>query len=225
MNPLLEAASAALPIVNAIPQLLASTSSNADGSSTTPLRDDRIAISGSDLPPAPTPTPSTTISQRVPGVDIPFQHLFYDLTGSESGHTSITIPTIPSVACFSKFFRDVSLLRLEAAIYSSYPAYTTPVTVDLAWTPANVTLGSDVLHSPGGVRFTVGGLNITDSGILPCNLSYMNPIIKSPVPYDNHPRLNVRFHLHKKTSAQAPIAATIIIRGVAHCAHPTIYSV
>lgn len=223
---LLEAAAVPLisAAVDAVPKLFASSSTPNNPTTTEPVRDDRINLSSSVLPVAPTTAPSTTVALRTPGVNIPFQHIFFDITGQESKSTSVTVAALSSVRPLIKFFRDATLVSLEAFIVSSYPSLDKPVSVDLCWTPADVTLGDGVLKCPGAVRFTVGGLYINNQGVLPCDLKYMNPIIKSPVIYTNHPRLNAHFYKREDAKVSDKTAATVLIRGIIHCAHPTVYA-
>lgn len=225
MNPLLEVASHLLPTaLNAIPQLVSPNTAAQPQAMDAP-RDDRVHLMSAPLPPAPTIAPSTQQMQRTPGLTIPFQFLFYDLDGTESKTTSKTVADIDTVKAITQLYRDATLSSLEAVIYPSAAAIKDPVTVDLLWTSANVTFGEgdSVIKSPTSVRFTVGGLAITQQGVLPCDLSFVNPIIKSPVPYTNHPVLHASFHQSGPQETKNKTRATIFIRGNIKVSHPIIY--
>jgi len=176
------------------------------------------------LPVAPSPIPTTLSSLRTPGVNVPFQVLVQDLVGSETNETKYTIADLPLVKALFTFYRDATLISLEAVIYPHAYSLTRACTVDLGWCPANVDLGAEVINAPGGVRFTVGGLSIAQNGILPCDLKYMNPIIKSPLTYNNHPRICMKFYPVSGYKLNDPKLASIIVRGVIHLSHPTIYT-
>lgn len=157
------------------------------------------------------PPPTKTVTPALSSVKIPFQHLYYDITGAEKGTTSITVAEIAPVKSLTKFYRVAQLSDVEAVIFAGAPSVTTPVTIDLVWTTADIT-STDPITTPGGVRFTIGGLNVTNSGQLPCPLHLINPIIKSPVAFHDSPRLCAKFHAsHSKTTTDK--SATIVIRG------------
>lgn len=168
--------------------------------------------------PAPQqPSKSTSLSS----VKIPFQHLFYDITGAEKGTTSTTIAELAPVKNLTKYYRVAQLADVEAVIFAGSPSVETPVTVDLAWTTADVT-STEPITTPGGIRFTIGGLNVTNSGQLPCPLHLINPIIKSPVAFHDAPRLCVKFHQsHQKVTTNK--SATIVIRGNLILSEPSVY--
>lgn len=154
---------------------------------------------------------------------IPFQKLWFDLTGNEEKTSSVTLPELGPILKILPFFRDVCVENVEVVIMPAAAALSRPVTVDLAWTPADVKPGRDIMKCPSGTRFTVGGLTISNNGVLPCDLGYMNPIIKSPLAYTNHPRLSALFHKQAGGSVTDPISASVVIRGTLRCSHPTLY--
>lgn len=155
---------------------------------------DGVVLSHQSLPQAPTPPLGSSLGRSSHSIIVPFQHLYFDLTGTESKSASITVQSIPKVVKLIALFRDAYLTSLEAVVFPSAPSLKIPVTVDLAWTTADLTVdGKDVLATPSSARITVGGLQLLHQGILPANLGYINPIIKSPIPYTNHPRLNIHF--------------------------------
>lgn len=173
--------------------------------------------------PVPRDTSKVQVPHRGPRLEIPFQQEWYGLTGTETGTASTTISELSNVKNIINFYENATLIQLEAVIFAYAPSVDKSLTVELAWTPANLTLGNKaILGTPGGCVFTVGGLNVTNGGILDAPLHHLNPVIKSPIPYDNQPRLNIKFH-QVHTSVQNRRSAAVIIRGVVAVDTPTIY--
>lgn len=178
-----------------------------------------------NIPTMPIPRNTTPVETHSSGprLVVPFQQEWYGLTGTETGTASITISELSSVKDIIKFYQNATLVEVEAAVFAYAPSVDKPLTVELAWTPANVTVGSNaVLGVPGGCVFTVGGLNVTNGGLLPAPLHQLNPIVKSPIPYDNQPRLNIKFH-QIYTTVQNKRTAAVVIRGSIAVDTPTIY--
>lgn len=146
----------------------------------------------------------------------------YDLTGTESKTWHIAVHHIGSVKRIIEPFREASLVSLEAAVFPSAPSVKIPVTVDLAWTPADVSPDSSLLQTPGAIRLTIGSLE-THNHIYPANLNCLNPIIKSHLPYTDSPRLNLAFKQSAEAVAEgtrATIKASVIVRGLIAVSHP-----
>lgn len=187
---------------------------------------DRVVLSSQSLPSAPAPPLGSSLGRSSHSLIIPFQKLFYDLTGAETKSTSTTISALANVASIIKPFRDAEIITLEAVVFPTAAALKIPVTVDLAWTTADVTVeGATVLATPSSARITVGGLALMHHASLPCPLNYINPIIKSPIPYTNHPRLCLYFHPSKDAIAQRTEADTkgsVVIRGTIRVSHPLV---
>lgn len=191
-------------------------------------RSDRTVLSTQNLPPAPPlplgPTPSAPRNhpRMSPGVIIPFQAVVANFTGGISESYTKTLPSINVISTIIKPYRDVTLLDLEAVVYPSAESYKHPLTIDIAWTPADVTVtGNSILSTPGSARITCGGLNLLNQGVVLCDLSHINCIVKSPIPYTNTPRLNYLPHKSNDVPATATTdTATLVIRGNLHCMHP-----
>lgn len=178
-----------------------------------------------NIPTLPVPRNTEPVQTLSSGhrLTIPFQQEWYGLTGTETGNASITISELAVVKDIIKFYQNATLIEVEAAVFAYAPSVEKSLTVELAWTPANVTVGSSaILGVPGGCVFTVGGLNVTNGGILPAPLHQLNPVVKSPIPYDNQPRINVKFH-QIYTTVQNKRAAAVVIRGLLAVDTPTIY--
>ena len=200
------------------------------GSSFATPRSESAAPSGQPHTPVSIPTlpvPRNTAPVEThssgPRLVIPFQQEWYGLTGTETGSASITMSELSAVKDIIKFYQNATLIEVEAAVFAYAPSVDKPLTVELAWTPANVTVGSSaILGVPGGCVFTVGGLNVTNGGLLPAPLQQLNPVVKSPIPYDNQPRINIKFHqIH--TTVQNKRTAAVVIRGTLAVDTPTIY--
>lgn len=187
---------------------------------------DSVVLSGQPLPPAPPPPLGSSLGQSPHRLIIPFQRLYFDLTGNESKSNSVTVQSLPNVASIIKGYRDAYIVHLEAVVFPSAPSFKIPVTVDLCWTTADVTVeGSNVLATPSSARITIGGLALMHQATLPCDLGYINPIIKSPIPYTNHPRLNIYFHQSPDAANEgvnAKTKASVVIRGSISVSHPLV---
>lgn len=214
-------ASAVLP--SAIDALLPSSQSSNLAAQPMPGTDG-VVLSHQELPQAPPPPLGSTLGRSSGGVTIPFQCLIYDLTGLESKSYSVTVQSLTKVSSLTKYFRDARLSSLEAVVFPSAASLKIPVTVDLAWTTADLTVeGADVLATAASTRITVGGLNLLHQGILPADLGHINAIVKSPIPYTNHPRLNIFFHTSKDAVAEgvgSKTKASVFVRGQLHLSHP-----
>lgn len=212
---------AVLPLV-ADKVFSALTPKSSEATSPTMLPSDVNHVAPLPLPVQQVTLPSKTSNPpSLSSVKIPFQHLYYDITGTEKGTTSTTIAELAPVLNITKYYRVAQLSDVEAVIFAGAPSVTTPVTVDLAWTTADIT-STEPITTPGGVRFTIGGLNVTNSGQLPCPLHLINPIIKSPVAFHDSPRLCVKFHqAHEKATIKK--SATVVIRGNLILSEPSVY--
>lgn len=185
---------------------------------------DGVVLSHQSLPPSPPLPLGSSLGRSSSGIVVPFQSLIFDLTGTETKSASFTIQGLTKVAALIKPFRDATITSLEAIVFPSAPSLKIPVTVDLAWTTADLTVeGTNVLATPASARITVGGLQLLHQGILPADLGYINPIIKCPIPYTNHPRLNIYFHQNSDAVSEgtaAKVKATVFVRGTLRLSHP-----
>ncbi|BAD35018.1 coat protein [Bombyx mori latent virus] len=187
---------------------------------------DSVVLSSQPLPPAPPPPLGSSLGRSPQRLIIPFQRLYFDLTGTETKSNSVTVQSLPNVSSIIKGYRDAYLVNLEAVVFPSAPSLKIPVTVDLCWTTADVTVeGFNVLATPSSARITMGGLALMHQATLPCDLGYINPIIKSPIPYTNHPRLNIHFHQSADAvleGVRAGVKASVVIRGSISVSHPLV---
>lgn len=183
-----------------------------------------IALPAQTLPQAPPPPLGSSTPRSGSSVTIPFQYFAAGLTGTEQKIYTITANSLDVITRHTKYYRDAELTHLEAVVFPKAESYKIPVTVDLVWTPADVTMAfGDVMKTPGSARITAGGLNLVNHGVLPCDLNYVNPIIKCPIPYTNSPRLHVDFHQSKDAvdeGLKAKEKASVYIRGTIRLSHP-----
>nr|QQG34659.1 CP [Nasturtium officinale macula-like virus 1] len=204
------------PIINAMSQKTVVTSDDTPGS-------DRVPLSVQALP-TQSPLPlEVAVPRSSHCLNMPFQVEVAGLLGYEEKSMSTVVNSLDTVKRITKYFRDAELISLEAVVYPMAGAYKYPVTVDLAWTPADVNVtGADVLNTPGSSRITSGGIHLMNHGVLTANLSYINPIIKSPIPYVNSPRLNFLFHVNPDVpkDKDQKRKASVFIRGVIRVSHP-----
>lgn len=186
---------------------------------------DRTLVSTQVLPPAPPlPISNSHSSSRRPnsGIIIPFQIMLEEFTGAVPDSFTYTISGIKQIQTLVKPFRDAVLLSLEAIVFPFAASYKNPLTIDVAFTPADVTVANNnIINTPGSARLTCGGLNLLQSGVVNCDLSYINSILKSPIPYSNTPRINFKPHLNSDIEKTSTIPlACLCVRGQVHLMHP-----
>lgn len=184
--------------------------------------DDRVLLSTQSLPPNPPPPLGSSLGRSASVVQFPFQAKVAiansNPNNSKQHFSSHLIQTLDSVKRHTAYFRDAWVSSLEAVVFPSAVSLKEPVTIDLAWTAGDFTPKSDeLLAVPASARLTVGGLSILHQGILPADLGHISPIVKSPIPYTNTPRLTVQVQ-----SGGTPTSdqAVVYVRGTLHCSHP-----
>jgi hypothetical protein len=175
-----------------------------------PSSSDRVVVSNQPIAPTPTPSPSIAVGPG-PGVVVPFQWNYYSKGKPASGLRSQTFAENTLLKKITPHFRDAVIVHIECVVYPTFAALKEPTTCHVAWTSASTVLSAgSVLSCPGAVSITLGGLNLLNSGIVPCDLNYCNPIVKGPITYTNNPKLWVEFPNEGDT---ASIVAQVIIRG------------
>lgn len=189
------------------------------------------------LPPsAPSGTPSSAYPLAVPkmpslapipipiqagtSVVVPFSAYFATAFSGPDIVETQRISAVDQIAKMIRPWRDVSVFECEATIYPRSFVNGKAITIELAWSPSNVTPTKDNLHNfPTWTSFTCGTYNMALHGTLPLDLSYANPVIKSPIPYLNDPRLTALIRDNGETPDKNPLA-TINIRGRLICSNP-----
>lgn len=184
-----------------------------------------VYVSSAPLPPAPTPIPRP-VANNSGSVVAPFQHHVTPFTLGTDVFMTTTIPVLPSVAQLIKTFREAELLTLAAVAFPTPASMSKPCTLNLCWTPADVTpLQDAILSVPGSTSVTLGGFHTLASCDYPCDLGFVNAFIKHPLPFSNHPRLSM---LASGSSPGAESTKTIqcqlIIRGTIRLTHPLLVS-
>nr|QOJ37919.1 coat protein [Grapevine fleck virus] len=198
-------------------------SPSADQPAVSSSRSDSRLVSA-PLPAAP---PAPTAIARNPRVSIhlPFQFLWYDITGTESSYTSLSIASRPEVVTVARPYRHARLTSLEAFVQPTASSATYPQTVDLCWTIDSVTPArSEILSVFGAQRIAWGSVHFSAPILLPAELSSLNPTIKDSLTYTDCPRLTCGFYRNDACVAlgsSAPICGSILIRGVTECSAPT----
>lgn len=187
---------------------------------------DRILLSTEPLPQAPQPPIGSSLVRSPDSLEFPFQYVVDQFNGSTEVFLFNTPSSSPAISNLTKFVRDAYLTHIEAVVYPSALSLKVPITIDLAWTPADLNIvKSNVLAVPSSSRFTIGGLSILHSGSLPCDLAYINPIVKSPIPYTNSPKLYYQVYTNPDAANTSNIVkATLVVRGRISLSHPTISS-
>lgn len=184
--------------------------------------DDRVVLSTQSLPPNPPPPLGSSLGRSASVVQFPFQAQVAiansNPNNTKQHFTSVLIQSLDTVKRHTAYFRDAWVSSLEAVVFPSAISLKEPVTLDLAWTAGDFTpKTNELLAVPASARLTVGGLSILHQGILPADLGHISPIVKSPIPYTNTPRLTVQVQAGgTPTSDQA----VVYVRGTLHCSHP-----
>lgn len=146
-----------------------------------------------------------TSGPNPPTISYSFQIQIASL-GTADAADSISIASNSSLASRTAFYRSAELTDLRAIIHPTGIAPAYPTTVSLLWCPSNSTAStSDILNVYGGQMFCIGGaLQSTTPIEVPCDLTQVNPMIKSSVTYNDTPKL-----IYSSTAqATAPTSAT-----------------
>nr|AOF41059.1 polyprotein [Fig fleck-associated virus 2] len=173
----------------------------------------------------PPPSASSKGSSTRLATDLPFQFNFYDVTGTETGSTTLDISSKDVVLKLLGPYRHGVLLSLEAVIMPSANAAKYPQTLDAVWSTADhIISASEILATYGGQRLTWGEASMNAALNLPADLSHLNPVIKDSTTYKDTPRLNLRFYQNPDSVSlgiNAPISGSVIVRGVLRLSSPT----
>jgi hypothetical protein len=165
-------------------------------------------------------TVSTPASQSPRPLTLPFQYVYYDLTGAETKSTHTSISASTQIATLTKPYRFARLKSLEAVVFPAAHAVKTPVSVDVAWVTADQSpTDKAVLNTFGAQRITVGNFTTSTFPIVPADLTMLNPIIKDSITYLDTPRLALNFY--KVDGADSTkISASVVIRGELELSSP-----
>nr|WCR76259.1 polyprotein [Alfalfa virus F] len=227
----LEALSQLLPLIQGGRDLLASTSdvpqanpSQAEKSPAGSSPDARVLRA----PPLPSPARqlSTPVSASPLSIELPFQWNYFDLTGTETKSSSLSIAASTHITELLPQYRYAKLINLELVVFPMAISMKYPQTVDVVWCTADQTItDGKIMATYGSQRISVGGpLNMSSHSILPANLSSLNPVVKDSVTYNDTPKICVRFYENadcKDLGIKAPICASLFIRGNIQLSSPT----
>lgn len=216
---------AAAPLVkNAITSL-----STPSTSSAAPDFPDHTVVSTQPLPPTPLYKEPSPV-RHPPGLAVPFVLRLDEsrTLNDDKGQAFTKKVYARTLTGFTEFndlilrYRYATVSSLELVISPLAASYKWPATIYAVWTPADVvvTAPNNILGTPGAGIFTVGGLYLNNQGILPCDLSHINPIIKAPVSYLNTPRLHYNMPGIPEESPSTVGQFRLMIRGTVHLSVP-----
>nr|UBJ25997.1 putative coat protein [Sichuan mosquito tymo-like virus] len=179
--------------------------------------------------PVPNPTlptaPTAHHGQQLQhGIVLPFQHFLHRHTGNHK-FISLDVAAIPALTAATKFSRIAKLTELEIVIFPGQKALTLPATITACWTPNTVQPDMySTVSVYGSQMVTFGGSYHVGAFVIPCDLSAMNPIIKSPLSYNDTPRLSLNCWLQTEATkiSNTVSLADIYIRGKILCSHPAL---
>ncbi|AEE02010.1 coat protein [Asclepias asymptomatic virus] len=132
-------------------------------------------------------------SPNPPTITQPFQIEIAAL-GKESYSDSISVAALSSIAAYTSLYKHAELHSLSATIHPTNSAPSNPTAVALAWVPYNSAASpTQILSVYGGMMFCIGGSIQTLKPIeVLCDLSKVNPILKSNVTFSDTPKLLIQ---------------------------------
>nr|AZF99028.1 coat protein [Ullucus tymovirus 1] len=166
------------------------------------------------------PKPSSELS---PAMVLPFQFVATTFGTSETA-AQVSLSSSPVITKLTSLYRHAQLIECCAIITPTYLAVANPITINIAWVPANSTASpSDILNVFGGASFTFGGAITTTKAIsVPLPIDSINPMLKDSVLYTDTPKL-LAYTAAPTTPLKAP-SASIQIRGKIRLSSPLLQS-
>nr|AVW89221.1 coat protein [Passion fruit yellow mosaic virus]USH10132.1 CP [Passion fruit yellow mosaic virus] len=145
-----------------------------------------------------------------PVIKLPFQTKLASL-GTTEVSDSISVAANAAVSSLATPYRHARLTSLVATIHPNHLSPSNPTTVSLVWVPFNSTAtASDILNVFGGQSFCIGGaVNSLATISVPCNLTNVNPVIKSSVTFTDTPKLLLHSTVGPSPPASPTCALTI----------------
>jgi hypothetical protein len=229
MNYLPQIISAAPAVFETINELLPSTSKSAQ-SDTTVLQDNQGMSSSQSAINSPvlrTSLPKQPLASNhknsSSGLTVPFQTFLHRHTGDHK-FLSMAVDTIPQIVTLVAMSQVAELIELEIVINPTLDAMTYGATIQACWTPSYLTPDQyNVCSVYGAQEVTFGGTYHVGGFTVPCDLTSVNPVIKSPLTFNNIPRFSINCWLSKEaTSKKAFGLADIFLRGKVHLSVPTL---
>lgn len=148
------------------------------------------------------------------GLIIPFQTFLHRHKGDHK-LISLEVASVPHVASQLQLAQIVEVIELEIVINPCQNAMKHGATIQVAWTPAYLAPDAyNVTSIYGAQEVTFGGSYHIGGFTIPCDLTSVNPIIKSPVSFNNGPRFTINCWLNKDATKESAFAlADIFLRG------------
>ncbi|UYG50036.1 capsid protein [Alcea yellow mosaic virus] len=161
--------------------------------------------------------------QTPPTISQPFQILVASL-GLKDLSDAISIASNARIAPFTNSYRHACLTSLQVSLHPTGAAPSFPTTVSLVWVPNNSTATPEqILSVYGAKQFCIGGaVNSVTPLTIPCNLTNVNPVIKSSTTFLDTPKL-----LLSSTAPPTPPTVTtcsVTISGVIQLHSPLLQS-
>lgn len=178
------------------------------------------AVLHGPLPTHPLAAPAKNMSN---GLIIPFQTFLHRHKG-EHKFISMLIESVPHVAAQLSLAQIVEVIELELVINPCQNAMKYGGTVQAAWTPGYLCPDQyNVTSIYGAQEVTFGGTYHIGGFTVPCDLTSVNPIIKSPMAFNNTPRFSINCWLNKDaTKDQVFALADIFVRGKLRLSLPSL---
>lgn len=179
--------------------------------------DERTTNAPLPLPPRPVMSQDTITAA---GIVIPFQFLLHNCVPAVANRLiSTPVMANPRMLQITTGFRYATLENIELVMFPNARAAETPISVAAVWTPADVAVVADnLLTVPGSTVFTAGSYSMSHSFVLPADLNYLNPVIKSPIPFVDSPRISAV--VLRSPEAEAEANGYLLIRGNLRLSHP-----
>lgn len=173
--------------------------------------------------PKGSPLASLCSGKLGPGIELPFQFVIYNHTGSAKYLTQ-SVTSFRGIQNLISLGRLCTLKEVECVVAPTFNATKYPTTIDVCWTSNDIVPNTNnLLNYPSASRITIGGPLAFGPSTVPCPFGYINPVIKAPLAFTDFPRLSVSCMENptaKKEAGEA-VLASIIVRGVVHVAHPS----
>ncbi|UED13285.1 polyprotein [Pennisetum glaucum marafivirus] len=180
-----------------------------------PQTDDRVDRQPL-LPPAP-----LVVETAAPHIDLPFQWLLGNAPGDKNYYVTDAMATSVNISKLMAGYRHATLTKLEVEVVPLAAAFAKPITTTLVWTISSLTPSTtNELAYYGGRQLTLGGPVLMGSTTtVPCDLTRINPHLKSSVTYNDTPRLTYTTYANSG-AANAPLI-NFIVRGIIRLSGPS----
>lgn len=229
MNFLPEVLAAAPAIIETVNELLPKPSQSSQSNSSPPshnqsMPSDQSALNSAMLHSSLPLQPSHSHNKGgADGLIVPFQTFIHRHKGDHK-FISMVLDSVPHVASQLQLAQIVEVVELAIVINPCQNAMKYAATIQAAWTPSYLVPDQYNLTSIyGSQEVTFGGTYHVGGFTVPCDLSSMNPIIKSPVTFNNCPRFSINCWLNKDATKDSVFAlADIFIRGKLKLSIPTL---